>query len=158
MPKYTEEVAKMYDHVRQEKMSEHRCPEPRTPEERLNRSLRRCGHYLYHHSAGQRQRMVLRLLEENGTMSQKDIQESLNIQPGSVSELISKLERKGLVERQRDEDDRRRVTLHLTEAGKEVQRTDRDTWMRESYQVLSGEEMEQMTRLLERLLDSWEGA
>ena len=52
-------------------------------------------------------------------MSQKEMQDKLDIQSGSISELISKLEKKELVIRQPDSADRRRMILFLTEKGRE---------------------------------------
>ncbi|MCD7929505.1 MAG: MarR family transcriptional regulator [Clostridiales bacterium] len=130
--------------------------EPKTPEERLNRALRRCGHYLYHHSAGPRQATVLRLLQENGTMSQRDIQETLHIQPGSVSELLSKLENKGFLLRQRDAEDKRKVNIVLTPRGQAQELRPMEETLSQRYAVLSEAEQALVTDCLERLLASWD--
>ncbi len=130
--------------------------EPKTPEERLNRALHRCGHYLYHNSAGPRQATVLRLLQENGPMSQREVQEALHIQPGSVSELLSKLESKGFLLRQRDEEDKRRVNIVLTLRGQELELRPEEETLSRRYAALSREEQETLTNCLERLLASWE--
>ncbi len=127
-----------------------------TPEALLNHRLHQCGHYLYHHSAGHRQIKVLHLLQENGPMSQKDIQEAMGIQSGSISELISKLESKRLVERSRETEDRRKVVLALTERGKSMQFADEQDILKSMYHVLTAEEIRQLTLMLEKLLDSWE--
>ncbi|MCD8008439.1 MAG: MarR family transcriptional regulator [Clostridiales bacterium] len=130
--------------------------EPKTPEERLNRALRRCGHYLYHHSAGPRQATVLRLLQENGSMSQRDIQEALHIQPGSVSELLSKLENKGFLLRQRDAEDKRKVNIVLTPRGQAQELRPMEETLSQRYAVLSEAEQALVTDCLERLLASWD--
>ena len=60
-------------------------------------SLRRCGHILYHHIGEKRgQTRVLELLTEKKTLPQQQILEQLGVQPGSGSELLSKLEGRGL--------------------------------------------------------------
>ena len=46
-------------------------------------------------------------------MSQGVLQELLRIQPGSMSEIVSKPEYAGLILRERSEEDRRRVTVSL---------------------------------------------
>ena len=70
--------------------------------------LRRCGHILYHHIGEKRgQTRVLELLTEKKTLPQQQILEQLGVQPGSGSELLSKLEGRGLIERVRDEADNR---------------------------------------------------
>jgi DNA-binding MarR family transcriptional regulator len=49
-----------------------------------------------------------------------EIAERLQIQHHSTVELIDRLVERGLVERRRDEDDLRRVLVHLTEQGEEI--------------------------------------
>ncbi|MCD8155410.1 MAG: MarR family transcriptional regulator [Clostridiales bacterium] len=135
-----------------------RCcrPEPRTPDEWLNRRLHQCGHYLYHNAAGPRQMTVLNLLRENGPMSQRDIQEALGIQAGSVSELITKLESKGFLMRQKDDSDKRRVMISLTERGLSMELSPPEQMIARRYAVLEPEEKRQLTALLEKLLASWD--
>ena len=85
----------------------------------LVRRLRRCGHLLHHKynfSNGSQMRMLLRL--RGGPMTQKELTERLRIQPGSLSEMLTKVERAGLVEKRRSERDRRNFELNLTEEGR----------------------------------------
>lgn len=51
-------------------------------------------------------------------MSQKELQDLLGIQAGSMSEIAAKLEDKGLITRVRSEGDRRKVSLSITEQGR----------------------------------------
>lgn len=132
------------------------CREPKSTEERLNRCLHQCGHYLHHYTAGPRQTMVIQLLQQHGPMSQKDIQETLQIQAGSVSELISKLERKGFLVRRQDEQDKRKVLISLTQTGLEFEAKPYEQMLHERYGVLSEEEQRQLTGLLDTLLRSWD--
>ena len=126
-------------------------------EEALSRLLRICGHRLYHSQPGSRtQSQVLRILEEEGRTSQKDLQARLLVQSGSISELITKLEQKGLLRRERDCADRRKVMLELTEDG-----AARARHMREAsripvhYAALSDEELAALSALLERVIEGW---
>ncbi len=138
-------------------MSEKECqqPEPQTTEERLNRVLHRCGHYLHHHDTHPRQAAVLSLLRERGTMSQREVQEALGIRPGSASELISKLEDRGMLTRIRGESDKRRIMLSLSQKGLMVDLKPTDELLSERYAVLSEDERETLVRILEKLVDSW---
>ena len=124
--------------------------------ERLTRLLRVCGRRLYHSScAGRTQARVLGLLAQGG-MTQREIQEKLQIQPGSVSELTGKLELKGFVTRSRDEKDRRRVVLTLTLAGQRAAETAagrKDVAVR--YDGLTGAEQAQLETLLEKVIEGW---
>lgn len=131
-------------------------PEPKSTAEKLDQRLHQCGHYLYHHTAGPRQMTVLQLLQKNGPMSQQDIQEVLDIQAGSVSELISKLESKGFLLRQRDEADRRKVVISLTERGQTLEIRPQAEILSQRYSPLDEEKQEQLLGLLDRLLDDWE--
>ncbi len=127
-----------------------------TDEESLNHLLNRCVFYFHRHPSGPRQMAVLRLLKERGPMSQQDIQKAMDIQAGSISELLSKLELKGFIEKKRREDDRRKVVITLTDKGEELSATDTATSLHERYEILTDEEMKQLIFLLEKLLGSWD--
>lgn len=78
---------------------------------------------LRHNGApGYSRQKVLSILEERGPMSQKTVQEILEIKPGSLSELCAKMEDKGLIERTRDENDKRSVVIRITEEGRKRRR------------------------------------
>lgn len=100
--------------------------------------------------------MVIQLLQQHGPMSQKDIQETLQIQAGSVSELISKLERKGFLVRKQDEQDKRKVLISLTQTGLDFEAKPYEQMLCERYGALSEDQQIQLTDLLETLLDSWD--
>ena len=124
--------------------------------ERLTRLLRVCGRRLYHSScSGRAQARVLSLLAAGG-MTQREIQERLQIQPGSVSELTGKLELKGFVTRSRDEDDRRRVVLTLTPTGRkaaEAAASRKDVAVR--FDGLTEAERGELAALLEKVIEGW---
>lgn len=117
--------------------------------------MRRCGHYLAHRAGAvsSRERM-LRLLAERGEMQQSDLVHLLELRSASVSEQLGKLEAQGLVERRRSEEDRRGVTIELTQAGREL--AESAGAQADMFSALSGEEQEQLRALLQRLLSSWE--
>ncbi|MDO4284242.1 MAG: MarR family transcriptional regulator [Eubacteriales bacterium] len=126
----------------------------------LTSLLRRCGHILHHRQGGGRggQNGILRILAERGEMSQRELQEILRIQPGSMSEILAKLERKGFLIRQREEEDRRKSLLRITEAGRAEAdaRTEEGAEEDRLYDCLSGEEKEVLRALLKKVLQSWE--
>ncbi len=100
-------------------------------------------------------RRVLRLLElGGGSLSQRELTELMAVQPGSLSELLGKMEARGLISRIRSEEDHRRVTVSLTEAGsaKAAERGPRDI-----FAVLNEDEKEQLKGLLAKLAEAWEG-
>ena len=126
-----------------------------TREEHLAHLLRRCSRVLYYHSEpGQQQHAVLRLLSA-GDASPRQVQEALGIRPGSASELITKLEYKGLLTRRRRDADRRSVALSLTERGAEALARHIDCPAPALLDALTPEEQEQLTALLEKLQRAW---
>ncbi len=128
-----------------------------TSENSLGGLLDRCGHYLAHRIGGNKrgQDSILTVISQNPGITQKEIGEILSIQPASVSELLMKLERKGLVLREKDENDRRSIKVQLTEEGQsnlaELKEETSDPFL-----ALSVEEQEQLRSLLKKLLADWE--
>ena len=122
----------------------------------LNGLMHRCGHALRHRADRDRgQRSVLALLAAWGETDQRTLQNALAIQPGSVSELLSKLEAKGYIVKARSEQDRRMATVALTEEGKAAVRSLPDK-KQDLYAALTSEEQETLKALLKKLLKSWE--
>ena len=126
----------------------------------LVRRLRRCGHLLHHiynFSNGSQMRLLLRLRDE--PMTQKELTDQLRIQPGSLSEMLAKVERAGLVEKRRSERDRRNFELRLTDEGRaqadvfEKEQMEQATWLLEP---LTDDQKVQLKSLLETLIAHWE--
>lgn len=57
--------------------------------------------------------------QPGGEMSQQELGMHFDLKPGSLSEILSKLELNGLIERSRNPKDRRQLTIRLTETGRE---------------------------------------
>lgn len=69
-----------------------------------------------HRRFGSTQDRIIRILDENGgTLSQKSLQRLLDVKPGSISEILSKMEDKGLVSRDRSNEDHRASLITLSE-------------------------------------------
>ena len=87
--------------------------------EDLAESLEQTGRLLSYCLGKRRgQGRILRILCQQEQMSQKELQEILHIQPGSMSEIAAKLESKGLIARGRDEADKRKILLSITDEGR----------------------------------------
>ena len=80
--------------------------------------LRACGHFLHFNMGGKagRKRVLATLLPE-GEISQRTLQDLLDIQSGSLSEILAKIEADGLLEKVKCGSDRRGYILRLTESG-----------------------------------------
>lgn len=63
------------------------------------------------------QLIVLQQVAENGSVLPSTIAKSVGLKQATVTVLVNKLERAGLVSRRRDTEDRRRVWIDITEAG-----------------------------------------
>jgi MarR family transcriptional regulator, temperature-dependent positive regulator of motility len=61
---------------------------------------------------------VLELLQNHGPMKPSDLLPHLETTPAAVTTLLDRMERNGLVERNRDEGDRRIVWVSMTDVGK----------------------------------------
>lgn len=113
-------------------------------------------HVLYEGKASQQR--VLIILDEVKSITQRDLTARLNIQPGSASEILSKLENAGLIRRTMSDEDRRTTNISLTEEGEQrareaaAQRSRRHV---EMFSCLSEEEKEQLFGLLEKIRNDW---
>jgi DNA-binding MarR family transcriptional regulator len=63
---------------------------------------------------------VLIELEANGPMSMGALAEILEVSVASTTGIVDRMQKRGFVERLHDEDDRRVVLVHMTQAGREV--------------------------------------
>ena len=97
------------------------------------------------------QQRMLRMIAAEDGISQKEMQTRLAITPASLSELLNKLAEKGLVIRTRDENDRRRIRLSLTDKGRQAIDVLASAKDEELFAALNQEERAQLRQLLEKL-------
>lgn len=126
----------------------------------LETLLRACGHRLHHGMPGgphgSQEKLLQILNDQGGRADQRELQERMRIRPASASELLAKLEEKGLVERRKDEEDRRRVQVMLTEEGlRKAHEEGSPEENGELFQGLTDEEQKVLKNLLLKLLESW---
>ncbi len=89
-----------------------------------------CGHYMHFHGGGVSGKAPIICLlakQPGGEMSQQELGMHFDLKPGSLFEILSKLEVNGLIERSRNPKDRRQLTIRLTETGRENARIDQAT-------------------------------
>lgn len=97
---------------------------------------------------------VLESIYHLGPMYQGELGEKLLQSKGNISTIISNLCDRNLVERRRDEDDRRYVKVHLTDDGKELitdlfpKHVER---IASTFDALDEEEIEEFGRLCKKL-------
>ncbi len=118
------------------------------------------GRYL-HYAAGGRsgqKHIITYLACHDGHMTQRELQEHLDIKSGSLSEVLAKVEADGLIERTRSQEDRRLQEVRLTARGREQAKAyveDRDRFETASLACLTDDERGQLLSLLDRVADHW---
>jgi DNA-binding MarR family transcriptional regulator len=99
---------------------------------------------------------ILRLLRMAAGMSQQELSAKLQIHPSRLVAILDNLEKRRLVERRANADDRRLYSLHLTKAGEEI--LDRIGKVARDHQdallsALGKEERHQLATLLLKVAD-----
>lgn len=126
---------------------------------KLIRNLRDISHTMRALYEGKgSQKRILMILNEAGTITQRELTERLGIQPGSASEVIAKLESAGLVLRSASETDRRTSDISLTEEGKEQAKEalrQRKQRHEDMFSLLNEEEKMQLLSTLEKINADW---
>lgn len=122
--------------------------------------IEKCGRFLYHRRGGRRSQMrILGILGREGEMTQTQLQRKLEIQSGSMSEVMLKLEGKGLIERNRDEADKRKIKVKISEQGEAYFRNKHQGSLEldnHLFDVLTEEEQKQLKGILTKLHSYWE--
>lgn len=97
---------------------------------------------------------VLEALHHKGPLCQKDIAAKILKSTGNITLVIDNLEKLGLVRRVRDSEDRRYLTVHLTETGTELIAkvfTDVEAAIVAEFAALTEEEQESLGSLCKKL-------
>jgi DNA-binding MarR family transcriptional regulator len=108
---------------------------------------------------GERQRMILGILQDNAGITQKELTTNLRISSSSMGELLGKLEQNGYLLRQSNISDKRTFNISLTDKGREVVESYKEIRSAATQEWCSGLpdcEQEELIRLLEKLNSSME--
>jgi len=97
------------------------------------------------------QEMFLWQLWRQDGLTQSQMVERMCVQPPTVSKMLDRLERTGLVERRPDSEDSRISRVYLTEQGHRSQRAVRDIWTDLEQRIAAGLNVEERI-VLRRLL------
>ena len=96
---------------------------------------------------------IIRMLSEQGRMTQNELADRLEIRPQSLTVAMSRLEEKGYISRTRDSVDRRKIIVEITDAGREHEKQIHSERANSAAGLLSGltcEEKETLYRLLQK--------
>jgi MarR family transcriptional regulator, organic hydroperoxide resistance regulator len=99
----------------------------------------------------------LRLIAREDGLSQGEVCRRFGVDPSRVTRVVQSLEGEGLVSRERSPDDNRVVLLHLTEKGRNFVEGFPEShkgFERRVAEALSDEEIKQLRRLLNKLVDA----
>lgn len=100
---------------------------------------------------------VLKFLKISSKTSQKELADILGLRPQSLGELLTKLEKNGYITRTPDENDKRVVTVKLTEKGRNEE-TGAETMKNadNAFNCLNGDEQQQLGIFLDRIITNLE--
>lgn len=140
-------------------------PEPENAEDMLAKQILNglgyCGHYLHFHGGVSGKAPIICLIAKHGgKISQQELGLHFALKPGSLSEILSKCEAIGLIERSRSTEDRRQLIVELTEEGArqaELEQAARIKFRSEAFSALTLEEREQLLIMLNKIRNTWEG-
>jgi len=96
---------------------------------------------------------ILASLKEHNGANLRDLAYILDLAPSSMSEMLSKLERKGYVTRKIDENDKRAQVIELTDQGKDV-RQEGTFEECDLFSCLTAPEQQTLAEYLDRLTNS----
>lgn len=97
---------------------------------------------------------VLEALLHGGSLCQRDLAKKILKSTGNITMVIDNLEKRELVQRERGGEDRRFVTVHLTEKGKALIESifpQQVAGILAEMEVLSAAELEELSRLCRKL-------
>jgi DNA-binding MarR family transcriptional regulator len=104
---------------------------------------------------GRSQERALTQIALRDGISQRELMERLGVQPSSLSELLGKLEKGGMISKTPMPEDHRNVNLHISETGKKYleRLNDRDRELI-PFDALSQEEEAALDAILDKLIES----
>ena len=142
-------------------------PETQSDKDRLAKRILNglgfCGHYMHFHGggiSGKAPIVCLLAKQPTGELSQQELGMHFDLKPGSLSEILSKLELGGLIERSRNPKDRRQLTIRLTDAGWEkarVEQAARIHFREQAFSALTPDERKNLADMLDKIRETWEG-
>lgn len=100
---------------------------------------------------------MLYFLEKEDGQSQKDLADKLNVKPATITVMLNRMEKSGLVLRKQDDEDQRISRVYITEKGKEVYKQVEETMSRiesECFYNFTEEEKIVLRRLFMQMRDN----
>ncbi|MDR1819213.1 MAG: MarR family winged helix-turn-helix transcriptional regulator [Methanobrevibacter sp.] len=102
---------------------------------------------------------LIQYLNENEKASQDEVADFLFLSKGTVAKILRKLEDEGIIEREVNQENRRKNDVVLSEKGKElatkIEKID-EKWQNEIYKDLSKEEVEKVEEAIKKMVKNSE--
>lgn len=131
----------------------------KSTEERIFAGFRRFNKILRREEFGHHGKArILNVLEANGPMNQRALQDEVEITSSSASELLKKMEDHGLITRTQDPENSRSLIVEITEAGKERAAAfdaEKKEKTKKLFAALTEEEKVQFAEMLDKIQASW---
>ena len=128
-------------------------------DERILAGFRRFSNILKREEFGHHGKArILSLLAKNGPMTQRNIQEEVEITSSSASEILTKMEDHRLITRRPDPDDSRGRIVTITEEGLKKNAefaAEKKAKAQKLFNALSEDEKAVMASLFDKIQDSW---
>ncbi len=105
--------------------------------------------------------LLLRVLQRRGAATIGQLAAHLDVRASTMSQMLDRLERSGIVTREQDETDARVKNITLTEAGKETIRRTEEAWrssLAEPFERLDEADREALVRIMKKLSDQLAGS
>jgi len=122
---------------------------------RLGRQLFRVSHRERHDHGHYREvSRLLKIIADNDGIIQRDLADEMDVRPSSMTEMLSRMEAHGLINREQDEKDQRAVHIRLTDAGRALAGESAgatESLVGEMFKNLSEEEIKAMLELTKKL-------
>jgi DNA-binding MarR family transcriptional regulator len=121
----------------------------------INRYLRSMGTNQSENPVTRVQWLLLRHLQRNGTCTIGELAEHLDVRSSTMSQMVDRLEKNGIVYRSAGQKDARVKTVALSEKGKEIIQDREMLWvdsLAQPFQNFSTEEKETLLNLMDKLV------
>ena len=100
---------------------------------------------------------ILRNIRRQDGLTQSQLADKLEIRPQSLTRVLSELETAGYIVRKREDNDRRIITLHITEKGEELCSQMKVAYReraKDMLSVLNDDEKKELYCLVEKILEA----
>jgi DNA-binding MarR family transcriptional regulator len=121
----------------------------------INRYLRSMGSNQSENPVTRVQWLLLRHLQRNGSCTIGELAEHLDVRSSTMSQMVDRLEKNGIVYRSAGQKDARVKTVALSEKGKEIIQDREMLWvdsLAQPFQNFSTEEKETLLNLMDKLV------